>query len=337
MASPAASSVITALPETTDPLKIYTTIASLRSYRHPLLSTKSLGFVPTMGALHAGHLSLIRTAAKENDSVAVSIFVNPAQFAPTEDLAVYPRTLHTDVALLESLNAEFSADSTTRGRIEALFLPSVAEMYPHGIPLEENAQRGAFVTVQPLAAKLEGITRPHFFRGVATVVAKLFNIVQPDIAYFGQKDVQQSIILKRMVKDLHFPVQIRVCPTGREVDGLAMSSRNVYLGERRRAIAPVLYQALRASEDEYRRLAAQGGTVDAKAVLAKGLELLQPGKDVPFEIEYFSLADLQELEELGTVDPKKGAVLSAAVRMSPVEEGQGPVRLIDNIILEAEE
>ena len=290
-----------------------------------------------MGALHAGHLSLIRTAARENDSVAVSIFVNPAQFAPTEDLAVYPRTLHSDVALLESLNAEFSTDSTTRGRIETLFLPSVAEMYPHGIPQEEHAQRGAFVTVRPLAARLEGITRPHFFRGVATVVAKLFNIVQPDTAYFGQKDVQQSIVLKRMAKDLHFSVQIRVCPTGREEDGLAMSSRNVYLGERRRAVAPVLYRALRASEDEYRRLVAQGGTVEAKAVLAKGRELLQPGQDVPFEVEYFSLADLEELQELGAVDPRKGAVLSSAVRMLPIEEGQGPVRIIDNIILEAEE
>jgi len=326
----------TELPETAAPLEIYTTVAAFRSYRRPLLGSRTLGLVPTMGALHAGHLSLIRAAARENDAVAVSIFVNPAQFAPTEDLAVYPRTLRSDVAQLESLNAEVGA--TSRGRIEALFVPSVAEMYPHGIPQEERAQRGAFVTVQPLAAKLEGIARPHFFRGVATVVAKLFNVVQPDAAYFGQKDVQQSIVLARMAADLHFPVRIRVCPTGREEDGLAMSSRNVYLGPRRRAVAPVLFRALRASEAEYRRLAAHGGPVDAQAVLAKGLALLrQPRPDAPFEIEYFSLADPHELDELATVDPRRGAVLSAAARMLPVEDGQRPVRIIDNIILEAEE
>jgi pantoate--beta-alanine ligase len=300
------------------------------------MRTKSLGFVPTMGALHAGHLSLIRTAARENDVVAVSIFVNPAQFSPTEDLAVYPRTLGTDLALLERLNDD---DDECRGRVEALFVPSVAELYPHGIPQEEELQRGAFVTVQPLASRLEGVTRPHFFRGVATVCAKLFNIVQPERAYFGQKDVQQSIVLKRLVRDLCFPVEIRVCPTGREEDGLAMSSRNVYLGERRRKAAPVLYQALRAAEEEYERLKAAGEAVDAGKVRRKGLEVLQGmggvEESVKVEVEYFSLADTQELEELEVVvDAGKGAVLSAAVKMLPSQDGEIPVRLIDNIILE---
>jgi pantoate--beta-alanine ligase len=325
------------LPVATPPLAIYTTVASLRSFRRPLFNVKSLGFVPTMGALHEGHLSLIRSAATENDSVAVSIFVNPAQFSPTEDLAVYPRTLASDLAALESLNAEFQ-QSGVRGRVEALFLPSVGEMYPSGIPQVESQQRGAFVTVQPLASKLEGVSRPHFFRGVATVVAKLFNIVQPDAAYFGQKDVQQSIVLKRMLKDLHFPIELKVCPTGREQDGLAMSSRNVYLGGKRRGIAPVLYRALKASEEEFARLKKEGGAVDAKKIRDKGFEVLEAGGNgVSFELEYFSLADMEELEELKVVDVTKGAVLSAAIRMLPTQPGEGVVRLIDNIILEGDE
>jgi len=324
------------IPTAAPPLNIFTTISSLRTFRRPLYSTKTLGFVPTMGALHEGHLSLIRHAASENDVVVVSIFVNPAQFSPTEDLTVYPRTLTSDLTALESLNAEFGA-SGVRGRIEALFLPAVAEMYPSGIPLQESLQRGAFVTVQPLASKLEGVSRPHFFRGVATVVAKLFNIVMPERAYFGQKDVQQSVILRRMVKDLQFPVEIKVCSTGREEDGLARSSRNVYLGEKRRRVAPLLFQALRASEVEYERLKSQGGAVEAQKVLEKGLEVLKGAnrmeEGVKVEVEYFNLADSEDLETLETVDGEKGAILSAALRMLPSKEGERSVRIIDNIIL----
>lgn len=279
----------------------------------------------------------MRTAAHENDSVAVSIFVNPAQFSPTEDLAVYPRTLPADVAKLEGLNRELEA-SGARGRIEAIFVPSVAEMYPSGIPLVQEEQKGAFVTVQPLASKLEGITRPHFFRGVATVCTKLFNIVQPDKAYFGQKDVQQTVVLKRMVKDLHMPLQIRVLPTGREEDGLALSSRNVYLGARRRKVAPVLYRALRAAEWAYKKQAATSGKVRSSVVLEAGLNVLDGAMDndegVRWELEYLSLADPTELEELSEVNVKEGAILSAALRMLPSKEGEGVVRLIDNIILE---
>ncbi|KAA8904988.1 hypothetical protein FN846DRAFT_15697 [Sphaerosporella brunnea] len=333
VAAYAADALLVAAP----PLKIYTTVASLRSFRRPLFNVKSLAFVPTMGALHAGHLSLIRSAAAENDSVAVSIFVNPAQFSPTEDLAVYPRTLKSDLTALELLNVELQ-QSGARGRIEALFLPSVTDMYPSGIPQVESQQRGAFVTVQPLSSKLEGGSRPHFFRGVATVVAKLFNIVQPETAYFGQKDVQQTIVLNRMIKDLHFPITLKVCPTGRETDGLAMSSRNVYLGEKRRRIAPVLYKALRASEEEYARLKKQGEALEARKIRNKGYEVLEAGGNgFSFELEYYSLADPEELEELDVVDASKGGVLSAALRMLPSRPGEGVVRLIDNIILAGDE
>ena len=174
------------------PLRIYTTVASLRSFRQGLYgSHRTLGFVPTMGALHEGHLALVRQAAAENDAVAVSIFVNPAQFSPSEDLARYPRTLAADIAALEDVNRSLGGEEHGRrgGRIEALFLPSVAEMYPPNgaIPLDVSRQRGAFVSVHgPQGSRLEGASRPQFFRGVATVVAKLFNAVQADRAYFGQ-------------------------------------------------------------------------------------------------------------------------------------------------------
>ncbi|KAI5795580.1 hypothetical protein EDC01DRAFT_782143 [Geopyxis carbonaria] len=325
-------------PNLPPPLTIHTTIASLRVHRRTLtLASKTVGFIPTMGALHSAHLSLVRAAAATCDSLVVSIFVNPAQFAPTEDLGTYPRTLTADVEALVALNAEFEVFGL-RGRIEAVFVPTVAEMYPGGIPAQESAQRGAFVTVQPLASKLEGITRPHFFRGVATVCAKLFNIVQPDRAYFGQKDVQQSIVLRRMVRDLCVPLEIVVCETGREEDGLAMSSRNVYLGERRRAVAPVLYKALKAAAAVYDSV--EGKTVKSADVVRAGREVLDAalGTDgVRWEVEYFSLADKEELEELEeVVDREQGAVLSAALKMLPTKEGEGPVRLIDNIILEGQ-
>lgn len=342
------------MPPLEAPLRVYTTVASLRSFRQELCgSHRTLGFVPTMGALHEGHLALVRQAAAENDAVAVSIFVNPAQFSPSEDLAQYPRTLEADITALEDVNRSFGGGGGG-GRIEALFLPSVAEMYPPNgaIPLDVSRQRGAFVSVQgPQGSRLEGASRPHFFRGVATVVAKLFNAVQADRAYFGQKDVQQAIVLRRMVADLLFPVQLRVCPTLRETDGLARSSRNVYLGsgERRQRLAPLLYRALQASEAAYVRLKAEKGreqergdggpaaaavVIDAAPVLAEGLGLLCGVSGL--EVEYFSLADVDDLEELDSVDVRKGGILSAAVRVLPSAEGETTVRLIDNIILEGD-
>lgn len=284
-----------------------------------------------MGALHAGHLSLIRAAAAENPSVVVSIFVNPAQFAPHEDLTQYPRTLDSDVAQLEKLNAALPPSS---GRVEALFLPSVTEMYPSGIPLDQTQQRGAFVSVHGLSEQLEGVTRPHFFRGVATVCMKLFNAVQPDAAFFGQKDVQQTVVLRRLVQDLLIPVELRICETVREgEDGLAMSSRNVYLGDKRRGVAGGLYRALRAAEEVYK-----SGEGDRDTVLAAAEKVLENvGRDegVTIEVEYLSLADGEELNELQVLDGRGGAILSGAVRIMPAGERESPVRIIDNIILKA--
>lgn len=284
-----------------------------------------------MGALHDGHLSLIRAAAAENPSIVVSIFVNPAQFAPHEDLARYPRTLNVDVQQLEKLNAELPPES---GKIEALFLPSVEEMYPSGIPLDQGQQRGAFVSVHGLSEQLEGVTRPHFFRGVATVCTKLFNAVQPDAAYFGQKDVQQTVVLRRLVQDLLIPIDLRVCETIREAeDGLAMSSRNVYLGDKRRSVAGGLYRALRTGEEAYK-----SGANDRKTVLEaveKVLENVGKEDGVKVEVEYLSLADWKELNELEVLDGRGGAILSGAVRMMPTQEGEAPVRIIDNIIFKS--
>ncbi|TGZ83300.1 Pantoate-beta-alanine ligase [Ascodesmis nigricans] len=335
----ATKSKVQSLPSAAPPLKLYATVKDFRDHRRALLKqSTNVGFIPTMGALHAGHLSLMRRAAHECEAVVVSIFVNPAQFAPTEDLDVYPRTLEADITAIENLNQELEK-SDAKGRVESLFVPTVSEMYPSGIPQVEAEQRGAFVTVQPLASKLEGITRPHFFRGVATICTKLFNIVQPDRAYFGQKDVQQSVVLKRMVKDLHMSLEIQVCDTGREKDGLAMSSRNVYLGVKRRKVAPVLYKTLRAVEKAYWAQVDKGAKkVRTSSVLEAGLNVLDGamGSDgVNWELEYLSLADPVELEELSEIDVREGAILSAALKMLPTSSEEAPVRLIDNIILKA--
>lgn len=207
-------------------------------------------------------------------------------------------------------------------------------MYPGGIPLNQTQQRGAFVSVHGLSEQLEGVTRPHFFRGVATVCAKLFNAVQPDVAFFGQKDVQQTVVLRRLVQDLLIPVELRICETVREDgDGLAMSSRNIYLGVKRRGVAGVLYKALRAAEEAYK-----SGEEARETVLAAAAEVLKGvGRDegVKVEVEYLSLADGNELNELNVLDGRGGAILSGAVRVMPTGEGESPVRIIDNIILKA--
>jgi len=223
-----------------------------------------------MGALHAGHLSLIRQAAQENTDIVVSVYVNPLQFSINEDLDTYPRTWAKDLKMLMELDQEFAkanaasqtieestlsgrlttplSPSKVLGRISAIFVPTTKIMYPTLSPTLEN---GTFVTVTPLASLLEGASRPIFFRGVATVCVKLFNIVNPDRVYFGQKDIQQTVIIKRVVKDLCMPIEVVIGPTEREDDGLAMSSRNVYLGKRRRPSATVLVRALRMAEEQY--------------------------------------------------------------------------------------
>ncbi|KAK6430226.1 pantoate-beta-alanine ligase [Oleoguttula sp. CCFEE 5521] len=301
-----------------------------------------------MGALHAGHLALVRRAALENSHVFVSIYVNPTQFGQNEDLASYPKTWDSDLALLRDLDASLKG-SGSGGTVEAIFAPSTKEMYPTLPPDSSLPGKGTFVTITPLAELLEGRSRPVFFRGVATVCTKLFNIVQPERVYFGQKDVQQSVVIKRLVQDLHMPIDVRIISTEREPDGLAMSSRNVYLGERRRRVGVVLSRALRAAEMAYK-----SGFQDRDGILAPAHALLDEeaalqsriaeDERAHFEVDYISLADPDNLEEIQLVKSSQGAVLSGAIKMLPLTTaraderlGQGedklPVRLIDNIIL----
>lgn len=318
-----------------------------------------MGLVPTMGALHEGHLSLIRLAAKENTDVVVSVFVNPTQFGVNEDLESYPRTWDSDVEKLEKLNDEFarlgggnSSDMGSNGRglgrITAILAPTSKVMYPTLPPSSDVDGDGSFVTVTPLARKLEGASRPVFFRGVATVCMKLFNIVTPDRVYFGQKDIQQTVVIKRMVKDFHLGTDVRIGPTARERDGLAMSSRNVYLGARRRAVGLVLFNALKKAERVY-----ESGAVSREDILGPANRMaervlseqqaLPPWERALYEVDYISLADPDSMDELDVVDPAKGAILSGAVKMAPLEEpkpdedrglaeGKVPVRLIDNLV-----
>lgn len=331
-------------------IRVLRSVDSVRRWRKPhVLDHRSVGLVPTMGALHEGHLSLIRAAARENHHVVVSIYVNPAQFGISEDLASYPVTWAADTEILAKLDRELADDGANLGRISAVFAPTTADMYPGGFPGQEVGSKGSFVTITPVGEVLEGASRPTFFRGVATVCMKLFNIVQPDRVYFGQKDVQQTVVIKSMVRDFMLPTEVVIGPTTRAADGLALSSRNVYLGERRRKAATVLYRALRAAEDTF-----AGGARDREAILGAAKNVtddvlaeqmaMAPEMRVKFEVDYISLADPSSMEELTVVDPAKGGILSGAIRMLPVEAPQdgedlghsgGPlVRLIDNIILQ---
>ncbi|PNY26418.1 Pantothenate synthetase [Tolypocladium capitatum] len=332
------------------PIRVLRAVDALRRWRKPhMVNYRSVGLVPTMGALHDGHLALIRAAARENHHVVVSIYVNPAQFGIREDLASYPATWDTDTAALARLDRELADDGAYLGRISAVFAPTTKDMYPSGFPGQEVDSKGSFVTITPVGEVLEGASRPTFFRGVATVCMKLFNIVQPDRVYFGQKDVQQTVVIRRMVQDLMVPTDVVVCPTEREPDGLALSSRNVYLGTRRRRVGIVLNSALRAAEVAYR-----AGKSDRASILGAARKVCDtvlraqtestPDQRAFFEIDYISLADPDTLEEADVVDPSRGAVISGAIKMLPLEqalEGEdvghagGPaVRLIDNIILQ---
>jgi pantoate--beta-alanine ligase len=330
--------------------KIFNDVPPLRTFRHSLLlSNRTIGLVPTMGALHDGHLSLVRKAAAENTDVFVTIYVNPTQFGVNEDLATYPKTWNEDLKLLETVDRELASTGGS-GRISAIFAPTTKTMYPTLPPSSEVAGKGSFVTITPVAELLEGASRPVFFRGVATVCMKLFNIVQPERVYFGQKDVQQTVIVKRMVKDFHLNTEVRIGETKREEDGLAMSSRNVYLGSRRRDVAVVLSQALFGAEAQYLRGKRSRADIlwVANDIVNKTMlkqEELPREKRARFEVDYISLADPESLEEVDEVDPAKGAVLSGAIKMQPLEDPQdgedcglgggiGSVRLIDNIILQ---
>jgi pantoate--beta-alanine ligase len=276
-------------------MRTVTTLSDLRTIRTSL--TGPFGLVPTMGALHAGHLALARRAKSECAHVGVSIFVNPTQFGPNEDLSKYPRTLERDLSLLEPLG------------VDMVWTPTPGSVYP------PNFQ--TWVTVEEVTKPLEGKARPGHFRGVATVVAKLFNAFTPDKAYFGQKDAQQVVVIKQMARDLNFPVEIVVCPTVREPDGLALSSRNAYLNAEERQAATVLYRALTAAKTEF-----ESGQRDAeilRAIMASTIAAEPLARE-----EYVSAADPETLTELETIE--RGALLSMAVRV-------GQTRLIDNVLL----
>jgi pantoate--beta-alanine ligase len=258
---------------------------------------KVVGFVPTMGALHAGHISLVKAAKSRCDFVAASIFVNPTQFGPNEDLARYPRTFEAD---REKLQAE---------GVDLLFAPSVEEMYPAGAV--------TFVIVQGISDRLDGRSRPGHFHGVSTVVAKLFNIIEPDVAFFGQKDAAQAAIIKRMVRDLMFPVEIVVQPIVREADGLALSSRNVYLSPEERAQALILSRSLSEVEARYRA----GERNSAKLIeIARKAFASQP----TVRVDYIEIVDPETLEAVPRVEPGSLVALAAFV---------GATRLIDNLLL----
>jgi pantoate--beta-alanine ligase len=258
---------------------------------------RRLGLVPTMGALHDGHLSLVRAARSRSDVVAVSIFVNPTQFGPTEDFAKYPRNLESDRALLE------------REGVELVFAPSVDEMYSRGAV--------TWVVVEGMSDRLCGRSRPEHFRGVTTVVSKLFHIVEPDLAFFGQKDAAQVAIIKRMVRDLDLPVSIEVCPIVREPDGLALSSRNSYLTQDERKSALVLYRSLIRVQEEFAR-----GERDAAKLVESGKK--EFAQDPAALLNYLEIVDPDSLEPEVTIT-KPVLVAVAAVL--------GKTRLIDNITL----
>jgi pantoate--beta-alanine ligase len=277
-------------------MKVAETIAEMKKLRLKL--AEPVGLVPTMGYLHEGHLALVRQARMENSSVVASIFVNPTQFGPQEDFNQYPRNPQRDLSLLE------------KEKTDIVFMPSADEMYP--------PQFSSWVEVGGITERLEGASRPGHFRGVATVVAKLFNIVQPTRAYFGQKDAQQVIVIKKMVSGLNMNLEVITLPTVREPDGLAMSSRNTYLNPEQRLAATVLYRALKLAQ-----LLRSQGERNAGTIRHEIAELIE--KEELADIDYISIADNSTLKELHRIKPP--ALVSMAVKF-------GKTRLIDNVVLE---
>eukprot|EP01120_Amphizonella_sp_Union-15-10_P003570 TRINITY_DN13984_c0_g1_i1.p1 TRINITY_DN13984_c0_g1~~TRINITY_DN13984_c0_g1_i1.p1 ORF type:complete len:292 (+),score=48.33 TRINITY_DN13984_c0_g1_i1:30-878(+) len=278
--------------------QIFTTVESFSTYRKGLPSSAVVGFIPTMGFLHEGHLSLVQLSKKACDYTVVSIFVNPKQFAPTEDFNSYPRDTDRDIKLL------------LESSVDAVFLPSSDSMYPPGFDTK--------IFLSSIEETMEGRARPGFFGGVAIVVLKLSNIVQPDFLYLGQKDGIQCICLKTLFRDLNSPVSIVIGPTSREPDGLARSSRNVYLSESERKIATILYKALMAGKTLFEK-----GEILREKIFAGGKEVLASEKIVV--LQYLSLADLETGKEVDQV-PDGGAMYSGAILI-------GKTRLIDNVLL----
>jgi pantoate--beta-alanine ligase len=265
--------------------------------RTAMRAPQRLGLVPTMGALHAGHLSLVRAAKVQCEAVVVSIFVNPTQFGPTEDLARYPRPFDRDCELLE------------KEKVDIVFAPAVEEMYSKG--------ETTWVSVDGLSDKLDGRSRPGHFRGVTTVVSKLFHIIQPDLAFFGQKDAAQVAVIRRMVRDLNFPVEIAVCPIVREPDGLAMSSRNAYLTPEERRRALVLNRSLREAEKKF-----AAGERNAAKLIAAARNVLAQEPDV--RVDYFEIVDPNTLDPIERI---------AGTTLVAVAAYLGTTRLIDNVVL----
>lgn len=276
-------------------MQIAKSIAQMKAARSN--SPGSVGFVPTMGYLHKGHLALVKQARAENSIVVVSIFVNPTQFGPAEDFKTYPRDTERDLALLQ------------KEKTDIVFMPPAEDMYPEGF--------SSWVVVEKVTDRLEGSFRPGHFKGVATVVAKLFNIVEPTRAYFGQKDAQQVLVIRKMAADLSMNLEVIVSPTVREKDGLAMSSRNTYLNPQERKTATILFKALTLAQKLREK-----GESDAETLRQQMTALIS--REPLAKIEYISIADTDTLEELSTLDGP--ALASMAVRI-------GKTRLIDNILL----
>ena len=283
-------------PEAGARLRVVRTLGEVRAWR--AAQSSNVGLVPTMGYLHEGHLSLVRQARRDNDHLGVSIFVNPAQFAPNEDFERYPRDEARDLALLEAQGVDF------------VFAPDASEIYPDGF--------STYVTVEGLSSRLEGASRPSHFRGVTTVVAKLLNTVSPHRAYFGQKDAQQLAVIRRMARDLNLPAEIVGMPIVRDTDGLALSSRNVYLTAEQREAALVLNRSLGLAETHF-----DAGQRDADFIRRDIVATISA--EPLAEIDYVSAADPDTLDELNTID--RTALVSLAVRF-------GATRLIDNTVLE---
>jgi pantoate--beta-alanine ligase len=283
-------------------MEVARTIESVRSLVKAARGEgKRIGLVPTMGALHVGHISLIERAVKNCDFVVVSIFVNPTQFGPGEDFEKYPRPLEADLRVCRDAG------------VDVVFVPSREEMY--------RSENLTWVDVEKLTEPLCGRSRPGHFRGVTTVCAKLFNIVAPDVAFFGQKDAQQAIVVKRMVADLHMALEIFVCPTVRQADGLAVSSRNEYLTEQQKKDAVWIYKSLQKCREMI-----EGGVTDSERIITQMREILNRTPSI--EIEYVSIVDAETLQRVERIG---GKVLAA------VAVGIGSARLIDNILVDCHE
>jgi pantoate--beta-alanine ligase len=282
-------------------MKLLKTIDEMRAFSSATRKSGTrLGLVPTMGALHEGHIALVRAARDKSDVVAVSIFVNPTQFGPNEDFAKYPRNLERDSALLE------------REHVDVMFAPSVEDMYPAGAV--------TWVTVEGMSDRLCGRSRPGHFRGVTTVVSKLFHVIEPDAAFFGQKDAAQVAIIRRMVRDLNMPISIEVCPIIRESDGLALSSRNAYLSPEDRKSALVLYRSLRRAQEAF-----AGGERESAKLIASGKK--EFAKELAARLDYFDIVDPDSLESIRAISKRALIAVAAFV---------GNTRLIDNILVDPE-